>query len=348
MFHALSGRLPFEAASAPALLYAILEQTPPELSSMRGDVAPGLSQIIARAMSKHPSARFGSADEMRAAIEPFAAATPGAAPSVSMAPAIAPSMAPAHPSTGQRMSFDATVAARAVPPAARSGVPTWVWVVGGLSVLAVLGVIVAAGGAAFFLTRSASAPAVVSSSAPVSTAGAIAPVTTSTEVVAEKVAPRASATVATAKAVAPTTTGATTGTGSGSGSGNNLDAGGAVSSAKPTGRKTAHLNSMQAGNLFTIEQVRGAVDSVQPQVNACYAASEMDPVDHQFTMWMLITKPNGDIASVGSIPGATAERSPRLDACMGRVLGGLHLGAPSKPEQSEVRVGFESELPWKK
>jgi hypothetical protein len=217
-----------------------------------------------------------------------------------------------------------------------------------VSVLGALGVVAVAGGAMFLLGRSASAPPGVTSSAVTSTAGAIAPVTTGTEVVAEKVTPRASASVASAKSVAPTT--ATTGTGSGSGSGKSLDAGLAVSSAKPTGRKTAHLNSMQAGNLFTVEQVRAAIDNpaVQAQVNACYAATEMDPVDHQFTMWMLVTKPNGDVATVGSIPGATAERSPRLDACMGRVLGAVHFGAPSKPEPSEVRVGFESELPWKK
>jgi hypothetical protein len=124
---------------------------------------------------------------------------------------------------------------------------------------------------------------------------------------------------------------------------------GALVAAKPTGRKTAHMSSLQAGQLFTIPQVRAAIDdpTVQAQVNACYAACEMDPVDHQFTMWQLITKPNGDVASVGPIPGATAERSPRLDACMGRVLGGVHLGAPSKAEPSEVRVGFEAELPWK-
>jgi hypothetical protein len=327
MFHALSGRLPFEAASAPALLYAILEQVPPELSSMRSDVPVALSQIITRAMSKHPDARFANADEMRVAIEQSA-----------MAPQVSPA------------SFAATVAARPFVPRApsKSGVPTWVWIAGGvglLGALGALGVVAVAGGAAFLLGR-APAPVAASSSLPASSAGAIAAVTTSTEVAAEKVAPRASSTGSPARTVAPAVTSAAPATApikSG-------DAGSAVAATKPTGRKTAHMNSITAGNLFTLEQIHAGIDNpaVQAQVNACYAASEMDPVDHQFTMWQLLTRPNGDVVSVGGIPGATAERSPRLDACMGRVLGGVHFGAPNKAEASEVRVGFEAELPWKK
>jgi predicted ATPase len=92
MFHALAGRVPFETTSAPALLYAILEQAPPAVTDLRADVPAGLADIIARAMLKDPAARFASADEMRAAIEPFAGASPA------------------------KMSFDATVVAPSVPP----------------------------------------------------------------------------------------------------------------------------------------------------------------------------------------------------------------------------------------
>jgi serine/threonine protein kinase/predicted ATPase/predicted negative regulator of RcsB-dependent stress response len=87
MFHAMSGHVPFEATSAPALLYKILEQPPAQMSELRADVPPGLSDVIARAMLKDPAGRFASADAMRAALAPFA----GASPAI--------------------MSFDATIAA---------------------------------------------------------------------------------------------------------------------------------------------------------------------------------------------------------------------------------------------
>ncbi|MDB4994241.1 MAG: serine/threonine protein kinase, partial [Myxococcaceae bacterium] len=89
MFHALAGRRPFDATSAHALLYAILEQIPAPLSALRPEVPAGLSDVIARALHKDPASRFSTADAMRAALEPFAGASPVAMPFD--ATAIAPS-----------------------------------------------------------------------------------------------------------------------------------------------------------------------------------------------------------------------------------------------------------------
>ncbi len=80
MFHALAGRPPFDAATAPALLYAILEQVPESLSRLRPEVPVGLSEVIARALQKDPAARFPTAEAMLAALEPFAGASPAGMP----------------------------------------------------------------------------------------------------------------------------------------------------------------------------------------------------------------------------------------------------------------------------
>ena len=82
MYHALTGRLPFLAQTAPAMLFAIVEQTPTPLAQLRPDLPPGLVGIVERAMAKDPSARFASADEMRAALAPYAAGPTLAPPSM--------------------------------------------------------------------------------------------------------------------------------------------------------------------------------------------------------------------------------------------------------------------------
>jgi serine/threonine-protein kinase len=48
LYHALSGGLPFSATSAPAMLFAIVEQQPEPLARLRPDLPPGLCAIVAR------------------------------------------------------------------------------------------------------------------------------------------------------------------------------------------------------------------------------------------------------------------------------------------------------------
>jgi serine/threonine-protein kinase len=71
MYQALTGKMPFEAASVPALLFAIVEKTPPPLRELRPDVPADFIAVVERAMAKRREDRFQTTDEMRAALAPW-------------------------------------------------------------------------------------------------------------------------------------------------------------------------------------------------------------------------------------------------------------------------------------
>jgi serine/threonine-protein kinase len=76
MYRALTGRLPFEAPTMPAMFVAIATRPPPPVSAWRGDVPTGLVAVIDRAMTKDPAARYQTAAEMRAALAPWSSLGP--------------------------------------------------------------------------------------------------------------------------------------------------------------------------------------------------------------------------------------------------------------------------------
>ena len=67
-YEALAGRRAFPQQNLAELARAIAEDTPPPLAVLRPDVDPALAAVIERAMAREPHRRFGSADEMRAAL----------------------------------------------------------------------------------------------------------------------------------------------------------------------------------------------------------------------------------------------------------------------------------------
>jgi serine/threonine-protein kinase len=67
-YEALTGRRVFPQENLAELARAIAEETPPPLAVLRPDVDPALAAAIERAMARDPAWRFGSADEMRAAL----------------------------------------------------------------------------------------------------------------------------------------------------------------------------------------------------------------------------------------------------------------------------------------
>lgn len=67
-YEALAGHRPFPQENMAALAGAILHGRPPPLAGLRPDVDPRLIMVIERAMAHGPGRRFGSADEMRAAL----------------------------------------------------------------------------------------------------------------------------------------------------------------------------------------------------------------------------------------------------------------------------------------
>jgi serine/threonine protein kinase len=67
-YEALAGRRAFPQENLVELARFIAEGTPPPLATLRPDVDPALASAIERAMARDPAWRFGSADEMRAAL----------------------------------------------------------------------------------------------------------------------------------------------------------------------------------------------------------------------------------------------------------------------------------------
>jgi serine/threonine-protein kinase len=65
LFEALTGRCPF---LGPDIVAQHLAEPAPDLLTIRPELSPAHQQVIARALSKEPSARFASADEMAEAV----------------------------------------------------------------------------------------------------------------------------------------------------------------------------------------------------------------------------------------------------------------------------------------
>jgi serine/threonine-protein kinase len=72
LFEALTGRPPFSAASAAAVLDMQQHHAPPELRTLRRDVPKPLNEAVMKALAKAREARWQTADEMRRALAPYA------------------------------------------------------------------------------------------------------------------------------------------------------------------------------------------------------------------------------------------------------------------------------------
>lgn len=89
LYEALTGSVPHQADSYPAMLVAIVTGPAPDIRALRPDLDPGLAAVVMRALAYEPSQRFSSLYELRDALAPFrdqhtrgAVARPGAPPSV--------------------------------------------------------------------------------------------------------------------------------------------------------------------------------------------------------------------------------------------------------------------------
>jgi len=72
LFEALTGRPPFSAASAAAVLDMQQHHAPPELRTLRRDVPKPLNEAVMKSLAKTRDARWQTADDMRQALLPFA------------------------------------------------------------------------------------------------------------------------------------------------------------------------------------------------------------------------------------------------------------------------------------
>jgi len=68
LYTCLTGRRPFEADSAVALMAVMQTRDPTPIGELRPDVPAALAAVVARAMAKDPARRFASAAEMRVAL----------------------------------------------------------------------------------------------------------------------------------------------------------------------------------------------------------------------------------------------------------------------------------------
>jgi serine/threonine-protein kinase len=71
LYHALTGRLPFDAPNLAELLAWIESRPAPPLAPQLPGVDPRMCAVVDRAMAKDPAHRFQTADEMKQALEPL-------------------------------------------------------------------------------------------------------------------------------------------------------------------------------------------------------------------------------------------------------------------------------------
>jgi hypothetical protein len=83
-FFAVTGRLPFDAPSAGAVMAMHLTQAPPRVASLRPDLPQALCAAIDRCLEKEPATRFESGEALAAALDPIRSARREVSPSVRM------------------------------------------------------------------------------------------------------------------------------------------------------------------------------------------------------------------------------------------------------------------------
>ncbi len=69
LYEMLSGKRPFDEASAADVMSAILKEEPAELSETNAKISPGLDKIVHRCLEKRPEKRFHSAHDLGFALE---------------------------------------------------------------------------------------------------------------------------------------------------------------------------------------------------------------------------------------------------------------------------------------
>jgi len=75
LYRALSGQLPFDAETYPALMVKIMTETPTPIRALRSDVPEALERVVFKAMAKDRQARYQGVEDLALALQPFAAMT---------------------------------------------------------------------------------------------------------------------------------------------------------------------------------------------------------------------------------------------------------------------------------
>ena len=234
-----------------------------------------------------------------------------------------------------------------------------------VAVVLLLLLVVGGGGVAFFMSRGdattpvatgpSGAPAAPSVPGAAAATGA-APVVGATGAPANNGAAGAAAAAGVRKPGAPVAAGApgAPGVAVAAGVAPTAAAGGAGGAAAPVaivtdaGSGTAVPKKQFAGSSFSlsggtfgdfdIDAGKAAINAKAGAINACYAATEFDAPDHQFTNWTFQVDPAGNVKSVGRT--TNFELHPKFDACM---IGALRqVKWPASKAGGSPQIGFSS------
>ena len=135
LYEMLTGELPFPADTAAELARMHLEDQPPLISTKVPGIPPALEQILLKVLSKEPSARYRTADQLGRVLLNFVNAQ--AAPALALTPEVAPQAVPrraANPTPTQPKKEIPASQVEEQPPLNID------WVSAGLGLLALLAV----------------------------------------------------------------------------------------------------------------------------------------------------------------------------------------------------------------
>jgi serine/threonine protein kinase len=136
MYEMLTGSLPFRATTAAELARLHLDSEPIPIVELLPDISPALAEIIAKVLSKEPSQRYRTADQLGRVLMNFGSAR--SSPSLSLTPETAHAITNGHPavrpaavaaaSPVQEIDWISVLLGLVALVAVLGLVPFWVWV----------------------------------------------------------------------------------------------------------------------------------------------------------------------------------------------------------------------------
>jgi len=108
----------------------------------------------------------------------------------------------------------------------------------------------------------------------------------------------------------------------------------------PMGGSKARLTGLVARSL-DLQKARNAVAAGAPRIDACFAAAELVPPNHETAGYDLDVAASGEVTRAD--PTTQIGRCAQLDACMAQSLRALRM--PRSPTGSTVKLTFTAKIP---